>query len=79
MWINGMYTLDALSVVMSNAFAAKGSKGKDYRSMPIMSEIKERNRELTEEEKLEQVQMLWNSLSIMQSNFERTHGDKQNA
>ena len=32
MWINGMYTLDALSVVMTNAFSKKKA---DYLDKPI--------------------------------------------
>lgn len=79
LWLNGMYTLDALRVVISNAFPSKGSKTQEYRDRPITTEIKEKNRVLTEEEKLQQVKMLWNTFSVMQGNFERTHGDKQNA
>lgn len=79
LWLNGMYTLDAFRVVLFNAFAAKGSKPQEYRNQPITAEIKEKNRVLTEEEKQEQIQMLFSNLTMMQNNFERAHGDKQNA
>ena len=78
-WMNGLYTLDAISVTVANVLASKGTPPQKYKEQPILAAAKEQNRVLTEEEKKEQVQMLWNALSVMQSNFERTHGDKNNA
>ena len=79
MWMNGMYTMDALRVVLSNAFASKGSTPAEYMKNSLLSEMREKNRVLTEEEKQEQIQILFGNLEMMQANFERTHGDKRNA
>jgi len=78
-WMNGLYTLDAITVTVSNVLASKGTPPRNYKERPILAVAKEQNRVLTEEEKLEQVQMLWDKLASMQSSFERTHGDKTNA
>lgn len=79
MWINGMYTIKALRVVVSEIFAKNGQSTEKYADVPILTEAREKNRVLTEEEKQEQIQILFSNLSVMQGNFERTHGDKQNA
>lgn len=79
MWISGRYTLEAFSVTLANAFAEKGKQPVEYRKMSYTAEYKENHRVLTEEEKQEQIQMLFGNLAIMQSNFERTHGDRRNA
>lgn len=79
MWLNGFYTLEALNVVLGNFFAPKGAKTKEYRDKPILTEMREKNRVLTEEEKQEQINILFGNLEIMQRNFESAHGDKHNA
>lgn len=75
MWMNGMYTLEAIRVVVSGIFAKQGQAAQQYRDKPIMTEYRENNRVLTEEEKQEQIQALFSNLEIMQGNFERTHGE----
>lgn len=79
MWINGLYTLEALNVVLGNFFAPKGAPPKEYRDTPILTEMREKNRILTEEEKQEQINILFGNLENMQKKFEAAHGDKQNA
>jgi len=74
-WLIGMYMYEAMTVVVSNAFASKGAKPKTYREKPILAEYKDKNRELTEEEKQEQIKTLFDNLSLMQKNFERNNGD----
>lgn len=79
MWLNGMYTMEAIRIVVSGMFAKQGQAAEKYRDKPILTEYRESHRVLTEEEKQEQIQMLFSNLTIMQGNFERAHGDKQNA
>lgn len=74
-WLQGMYNHEAFAVVISNAFADKGAKPAKYREQPIMVEAKNKNRVLTEEEKQNQIDMLFGQLEVMQHNFERTHGE----
>ncbi len=70
LWINGMYTMEALRVVLSNAFQSKNNNPEQYRDKPIMTEIREKNRILTNEEKEEQIQILFGNLERMQKSFE---------
>ena len=79
MWMNGMYTMEAIKIVVSGMFAKQGQTPEKYMERPMLMEYRERNRVLTEEEKQEQIQMLFSNLTIMQGNFERTHGEKRNA
>lgn len=75
MWTNGMYTMQAIRVIVSGIFAKQGQIPEEYMEKPMLLQYRENNRELTEEEKQEQIQALFSNLSIMQGNFERTHGD----
>lgn len=79
MWMNGRYTMEAFEVVLANAFKKEGSPPEKYREMPLMKEYREQNRVLTEEEKQEQINILFGNLENMQKKFEAAHGDKQNA
>ena len=72
-----MYIQEAFSVVLSNAFASKGAKPVSYRDKPILAEYKESNRELTEEEKQAQIELLFSNLSLMQKNFESNNGEQK--
>lgn len=46
LYLSGIYTYEAISVALSNAFRKKGAKATEYRKQPILEE----NRELTPEE-----------------------------
>ena len=70
-WINGMYTLEALNVVISNVLSAKGASPKSYRDKPILMEVREKTKELSQEEKQEQIDILFGNLSLMQKKFEK--------
>lgn len=63
-----------MSTALSNAFKKKGSKPIQYRTKGILSEIEERNRPLTEEEKIEQTNNLFAMLGEMQARFEASKG-----
>ena len=71
----GIYTFNAVSIALTNAFRKKGEKSIPYREKTIMEEI-EANRKLnnpTEQEKIEQTQMLFDYLDGLQRSFERNH------
>lgn len=74
-WINGAYTLSALQSVLSGIFGKKGSKPLDYCKEPIPI-FKEKERELTEEEKKEEQLKVLHMLEAMQASFEATHPKK---
>ena len=76
-WMMGMYVYEAISVVVSNAFASKGAQHKKYRDKPILAEYKDINKPLTEEEKQAQIDLLFSNLELMKTNFENSHGDKK--
>lgn len=46
LYLSGIYTYEAVSIALSNAFRKKGSKAIEYRDKPIL----EQNRELTKED-----------------------------
>ena len=75
-WLNGLYNYEAFAVVLSNAFKDKGQPPAKYREKPIYEEYKEKNHVLTEEEKQDQIALLFGNLELMKNNFERTHGEK---
>jgi hypothetical protein len=66
----GHYFYEAVSVAISNAFSKKGSKPIQYRTKGIIQEIEDRNRPLTEVEKIEQTNNLFAMLDGMQARFE---------
>lgn len=72
-WYMGTYVKDALEVVLSNAFAEKGTPPIEYRKKPFLQDSKE----LTEEEKQAQINALFGSLEVMEHNFRTTHGEKK--
>lgn len=74
-WLNGLYNYEAFAVVLSNAFKDKGQQPAKYRDKPLYIEHKEKNRVLTEEEKKDQIALLFGNLERMKNNFERSHGD----
>ena len=49
-WFGGLYTLEAISVVMGNAFRKKNSKPIEYRKQPILREIYEKSKPLSQKE-----------------------------
>jgi hypothetical protein len=74
-WMNGRYVYEAIATVASNMMKKQGQQPDDYRDKPILSELKEKNRVLTEEEKQDQISLLFGNLERMKNNFERSHGE----
>lgn len=69
----GIYTFQAVSTAISNAFRDKGAKPYEYRDKSIMAEIEEQRRLMnpTEEEKKKQLDLLRKQLFGMQERFEK--------
>lgn len=72
-WYMGAYVHEAMSVTLANAFSSKDSTPVKYRDRPFLKDVQT---ELTEEEIEAQRQAILSSLTVMQHNFERTHGEK---
>lgn len=72
----GTYGMSALSVVLASAFS-KNSQAK-FIEKPVYQQIKEDNRELTEEEKKRQIEQIFAQLQIMATNYNLNHkGDSE--
>lgn len=70
----GHYFYEAVSISLANAFSKKGSKPIQYRTVGLIQEMEDRNRPLTEEEKIEQTNNLFAMLGEMQARFEASKG-----
>lgn len=77
MWVNGMYTMAALSATVGNMFKKKGTEPNKYLEEPLP--VFEERKELTEEEKLTEEQKLLLTLETMQRAFEMNKKDKESA
>lgn len=73
MHLQGIYMRDAILSTICNAFQGKGAKPYEYPKEPYDFSPET---ELTEQEKDEQIEMLFASLSMMKSNFDKNHKDK---
>lgn len=74
MWVNGLYTLSALSASVGNMFKKKGAEPNKYLEEPLP--VFEERKELTEEEKLSEEQKLLLTLEAMQRAFEMNKSKK---
>lgn len=68
MWMMGGYVCEAVSVSLARSFS-KGSSAK-YRERPMLDDFNLEDQ--TEAQKMEKVENLFNMLSLMQANFERS-------
>lgn len=83
MWLMGRYVQQAVGVAVEHNLAGKKAKS-EYFDKPLMQlnkEQKEQENNLTEEEKMKQVEMIFASLAIKKANFdldkqEKLKGDK---
>lgn len=67
MWTFGIYIMNAVSTVIANCFGNKA----EYMKEPLHKQAI--TKELTQEEKNRQIEMLFANLQIMQANFEVSH------
>ena len=73
--LNGLYTAEALKSTIGNMFKKKTEKPYSYPEKPIdlnLNKIEEKD--LTEEDKINQTNDLFQMLRIMEMNFNITHG-----
>lgn len=68
-WINGQYTLSALITALDGSFHGEKAQSK-YVEKPLLEKAEEENKPLTKDEEKKQVDMFFQSLKVMQSNFE---------
>ena len=67
-----LYFTNAIEVALHNAFRGKGKKPLEHLKEPLMKTYEDEHRELTEEEKKEQVSLLFSNLTRMQEQFEKS-------
>ena len=67
-----IYFSNAIEVALYNAFRGKGKKAAEHLKEPLMKSYQDKHRELTEEEKNEQVALLFSNLGRMQEQFEKS-------
>lgn len=71
-WLQGQYTLSAVSVAVEHCFAGRKAKSK-YIKKPFLQELEEQNKSLTEEEIQRQRELFVAKLKAMKTNFELNH------
>lgn len=71
-WLQGQYTLSAVSVAVEHCLAGRKAKSK-YIKKPLLQEMEERNKPITEEEIQRQRELFVAKLQAMKTNFELNH------
>ena len=69
-FFDGYYTYEAVSIAVANCFREKGKMPLEYRKKPLLQEIDDANRPLTEEEIQRQRELFVATLETMKTNFE---------
>ena len=72
-WINGQYTLAAVTVGVERNLAGRKAKS-EYPKNPFFEEIEKQNKPLSDDELQKQRELFAERLKTMQSNFEISHG-----
>jgi hypothetical protein len=71
-WLSNQYTLSAVSVAVEHCLAGRKAKSK-YIKKPLLQELEEQNKPLTEEEIQRQRELFVAKLQAMKTNFELNH------
>lgn len=71
-WIQGQYVLSAVSVAVEHCLAGRKARSK-YIKKPILQELEEKNKPMTEEELQRQRELFVARLQAMKTNFELNH------
>lgn len=71
-WLNGQYMLSAVIVGVERNLAGKKSKA-EYFKKPILEQVEEENKPISDDELQKQRILFMEKLKIMQSNFEISH------
>ena len=72
-WINGQYTLAAVTVGVERNLAGRKAKS-EYPKNPFFEEIEKQNKPLSDDELQKQRELFVERLKTMQSNFEISNG-----
>ena len=72
-WINGQYTLAAVTVGVERNLAGRKAKS-EYPKNPFFEEIEKQNKPLSDDELQKQRELFVERLKTMQSHFEISHG-----
>ena len=72
-WINGQYTLAAVTVGVERNLAGRKAKS-EYPQNPFFEEIEKQNKPLSDDELQKQRELFVERLKTEQSNFEISHG-----
>lgn len=72
----GNYVLSAVSVAVEHCFAGRKARSK-YIDKPIMRQIEENNKPLSEDELQRQRELFVANLEVMKANFELNHPKKK--
>lgn len=73
MWFMGMYVHNAVATAIANCLSKKSNA--KYMDKPILQEVDEQNKPLSEEELQRQRELFVAKLEVMKSNFELNHKD----
>lgn len=68
-WLQGQYTLSAVSVAVEHCLAGRKAKS-NYIKKPLLQELEEQNKPMTEEEIQRQRELFVAKLQAMKTNFE---------
>lgn len=71
--ICGNYVLSAVSVAVEHCLAGKKARSR-YVEKPMLQELEEKNKPMTEEELQRQRELFVAKLEVMKTNFELNHG-----
>lgn len=71
-WLQGQYTLSAVSAAVERCLAGRKAKSK-YIKKPLLQELEERNKPMTEKEIQRQRELFVAKLQAMKTNFEINH------
>ena len=69
-YFQGYYNYEAVTIALGNAFRSKGAKAIEYRKKPILAEMEEKDRPMTEDEIQKQRDLFVESLKTLKTNFD---------
>lgn len=75
LYLSGLYTYEAVSVALANAFRKHGSKAIEYRKEPILQQIKPPSEEMIKKKRKEFIA----KMETMMNSFKATHQEKNDA
>ena len=74
MWIMGMYVQSALSTVVEHCLVGRKAKS-EYIDKPILKDIEEKSKPLTEKEIQRQRELFVKKIQAMKATFDANHQD----